>query len=331
MKKRIRLTESDLHRIVKESVNRMLKEVSLKGKSGEEYSLHGDNFDSWGTLAKLRKHQLNTPNRIMTGREKDAYKRDDDNSMQSMIDFALMNNIRGSRANRLVDIADKTSDYISKDIINNYDPKVESKQHNGNKHTVRSSEANLHRIVKESVKKIINEVGDTNRGQYMLGRLAAKKNAAKYYNTYAPEIQRAMEKRNIGKYANEHGNGSFGQDIAFSHGYTDYDHDNHLGAVSDKYNRYKNQDSNPILQTVGELRHMLHNMLNIAYRYRGNAPIAENEIEDMLNMSKQINDYYNNEQSTIIMNKLQGMLDGESFDTGDVVTMDRALAELEKQ
>jgi hypothetical protein len=158
MKKRIRLTENDLHKIVKESVNRMLKEVSLKGKSGEEYSLHGDNFDSWGTLAKLRKHQLNTPNRIMTGREEDAYKRDEDNSINLMSDYAIMNNKRGRAVDRLMDIADKTSDYISKDIINNYGPKVESKQHNDNKHTVSLSESDLHRIVKGSVNKVLTEL-----------------------------------------------------------------------------------------------------------------------------------------------------------------------------
>ena len=32
MKKRIRLTESDLHRIVKESVNKVLKQDTVKGK-----------------------------------------------------------------------------------------------------------------------------------------------------------------------------------------------------------------------------------------------------------------------------------------------------------
>ena len=198
-----------------------------------------------------------------------------------------------------------------------------------NKKLIRLTESDLHRIVKESVKKIINEIGDTNRGQYMLGRLAAKKNAANYFNTYAPEIQRRREVGKIGDYAAKHSN-SFGQDIAYNHGYDDYRQDNFFNDVKNKYDHYKAQDNNPILQTVGELRQMFHNMLNIAYRYRGNAPIAENEIEKMLNRAKQINDYYNNEQSTTVMNKLQGMLDGEGFDTSDVVTMDNALAELEE-
>lgn len=36
------------------------------------------------------------------------------------------------------------------------------------------SENRLNRIIKESVKKVLNEIGDTAQGQYMLGRLAAR-------------------------------------------------------------------------------------------------------------------------------------------------------------
>jgi hypothetical protein len=43
-----------------------------------------------------------------------------------------------------------------------------------NKKLIRLTEQDLHRIVKESVDRILNEVGDTKRGQYMLGRLAKR-------------------------------------------------------------------------------------------------------------------------------------------------------------
>jgi hypothetical protein len=177
----------------------MLKEVSLKGKSGEEYSLHGDNFDSWGTLARLRKHQLNTPNRIMTGREEDAYKRDEVNSINLMSDYAIMNNKRGRAVDRLMDIADKTSDYISKDIINNYDPKVESKQHNGNKHTVRLSESDLHRIVKESVKKVLNEESyrkSAKKGEHTSPALKHELNYQKKKGSYKPKDYHKFANKN---------------------------------------------------------------------------------------------------------------------------------------
>ena len=43
------------------------------------------------------------------------------------------------------------------------------------KQRIKLTEGDLHRIVKESVKRVLNEIGDTTKGQYMLGRLSAKK------------------------------------------------------------------------------------------------------------------------------------------------------------
>ena len=43
-----------------------------------------------------------------------------------------------------------------------------------NKKLIKLTESDLHRIVKESVNKVLNEIGDTTKGQYMLGRLAAR-------------------------------------------------------------------------------------------------------------------------------------------------------------
>ena len=37
---------------------------------------------------------------------------------------------------------------------------------------IRLTEGQLHRIIDESVRKVINEIGDTKRGSYMLGRAA---------------------------------------------------------------------------------------------------------------------------------------------------------------
>jgi hypothetical protein len=47
--KLIRLTESDLHRIVKESVKRILNEIKLGGES-----LHGNNAEDWAAMKYLR-------------------------------------------------------------------------------------------------------------------------------------------------------------------------------------------------------------------------------------------------------------------------------------
>ena len=42
------------------------------------------------------------------------------------------------------------------------------------KNRIRLTESQLNRVIKESVNKILNEIGDTARGQYMLGRLSVR-------------------------------------------------------------------------------------------------------------------------------------------------------------
>lgn len=54
-----------------------------------------------------------------------------------------------------------------------------------NKNLIRLTESDLHRIVEESVKQIINEIGDTPRGQYMLGRLAGKYGGSDFLRNYS--------------------------------------------------------------------------------------------------------------------------------------------------
>ena len=42
-------------------------------------------------------------------------------------------------------------------------------------HRIRMSESELRRLVAENIKKMLNEIGNTPKGQYMLGRLAGRK------------------------------------------------------------------------------------------------------------------------------------------------------------
>lgn len=44
-----------------------------------------------------------------------------------------------------------------------------------NKRIIKLTEQDLHKIVKESVNKILNEIGDTEKGQQALGALQARK------------------------------------------------------------------------------------------------------------------------------------------------------------
>ena len=43
-----------------------------------------------------------------------------------------------------------------------------------NKKLIRLTESDLHRIVRESVNKVLNEIGDTKRGQNLIGQVAAR-------------------------------------------------------------------------------------------------------------------------------------------------------------
>ena len=70
-----------------------------------------------------------------------------------------------------------------------------------NKNRIRLTEQQLHRVIKESVNKILNEIGDTNRGQYMLGRVASRaSNRGDYYTMHD-----AIDKRT--KYSDAFDNG----------------------------------------------------------------------------------------------------------------------------
>lgn len=57
MKRLIRLTEQDLHRIVKESITRILKEGADHKitYNGQDYTLNADNQSSWYQLGDIRK------------------------------------------------------------------------------------------------------------------------------------------------------------------------------------------------------------------------------------------------------------------------------------
>lgn len=43
------------------------------------------------------------------------------------------------------------------------------------KQVIRLTESDLHRVIKESVKRALNEIGDTERGQYALGAAQARR------------------------------------------------------------------------------------------------------------------------------------------------------------
>lgn len=114
MKKIIRLTESELRNMISESVNSILQEMKLTGKSGQEYGFHGDNPYTWFTLYKLRDKQKNDPNRISNGREE--HNQDRDMSNASSTYGRLKNNYPYAKSNRWWKNFDKLTTDIADDL-----------------------------------------------------------------------------------------------------------------------------------------------------------------------------------------------------------------------
>lgn len=196
--------------------------------------------------------------------------------------------------------------------------------------TMDENKKRIRKIVSEALRKRLNEIGDTNRGQYLLGRLAAKKEKQNYYNTYAPELERDRQVRRISNYADEKSNGDFNKETAFRHGYYDYSKDNTFHTVGDNFERYRKQDENPILQKVGELRQMTENLLNRAYSQGNGARILFSDIKYMYGLSKEIHDYFDNNVSSQLLNILETMLNSKSFEIDDVLQIDDLLKDLEQ-
>lgn len=132
-RKLIRLTESDLHKIVKESAKRIMKEVALKGKSGKTYSLHGTDPESWAVMSRVRGKNGYFPN---TPQHYHAC-RDEDNWIE--LDDKAHPNLRSrNNANRINAMMNRIDDK-SKDIM-------------------AANESKLSRIVKESVNRVLTEL-----------------------------------------------------------------------------------------------------------------------------------------------------------------------------
>ena len=128
MKRIIRLTESDLHNIVKECVNRAINEAALKGKSGKTYSLHGNDEESWDIVSRLRQKKSGNSNYNTMRDEKNAEEIDAKNHPNRR----SLNN-----ANRVNALLKRTSN-ASKDIM-------------------AANESFIRKIVKECANKILKE------------------------------------------------------------------------------------------------------------------------------------------------------------------------------
>ena len=108
-------------------------------------------------------------------------------------------------------------DYISEN-------KKLNRNRNMNKKLIRLTESDLHRIVKESVNRVLNEIGNTSKGQYILGRAQARRayRNGGYNKKYNPEMAREIENyANTAPYGYKQSNGA-PLDMAYNNGRIDY-------------------------------------------------------------------------------------------------------------
>ena len=81
------------------------------------------------------------------------------------------------------------------------------------KQIIKLTESDLHKIVKESVNKVLNEVGNTKRGQYMLGRLRNRQSNG------GGKFARGINYNDAGDYAYKANGNSYSDD--YQEGYKD--------------------------------------------------------------------------------------------------------------
>lgn len=131
-KNKIVLKESDLRKLISETV----KEVALKGKSGKNYSLHGNNGSDWATMSQVRGHKHDGSH---YGKSWHAWNKDE----QNYLDLTdADDNSWNERSNDAKDIADNID---------------EAKANKTAKNKIKLTEPQLHSIIKESVKRVLKE------------------------------------------------------------------------------------------------------------------------------------------------------------------------------
>lgn len=111
----------------------------------------------------------------------------------------------------------------------------EKVEENIEKKIIRMTESDLHNLVKESVNRILNEIGDTPKGQHALGRLAYRKGEERPRMGQNVGKMRKTSGNDIFKYADKaaHKNGMYGHE--FGNGY-DYQED------VDNWDNYSKQE-----------------------------------------------------------------------------------------
>lgn len=145
-KNRIRLSDSQLHKAIKESVYKLLNEISYGGtsKQGNPYDKWDGGFgDNW------------------TDEQWDEYRKKREEGYKDMIKRDYFNESKGfanKEQSKMMDWKKKRTDaFYDKDgkpISKKYTPRGKD----GRPKPIKVSESKLHNIVKESINKVLQEV-----------------------------------------------------------------------------------------------------------------------------------------------------------------------------
>jgi hypothetical protein len=152
------------------------------------------------------------------------------------------------------------------------------------KQLIRLTEGDLHRVVKESVKNILTEIGDTARGQYMLGKLAQKKGEDRPENGKLGKMRKEKGLNPIFKYADkQQKNHKLGHDHYVS------------GMKNRELLDFLNEPNNPRDEKVSKIKtHRINNILQKGLKF-ANKPKPLDDVstdEDLYNELKYEDSYY---------------------------------------
>lgn len=203
MKQQIKLTESDLYDVIRESVKSLVME-------------YGDTKKGREKLAKASKRALKKgDSSVYQDSVKSITK--GGGSKDDLADFNKKFENELDESSNLEEFTDfdKMKAFGQPDYDEDFDDELNSQPANNlaaeGKKQMKVTESELKEIIKESVRSILKEIGNSQVGQYQLGRLAARKKEQGDDDAYKNVVNRAKLQwgadRGTGSNQNAFGNG----------------------------------------------------------------------------------------------------------------------------
>lgn len=132
-----------------------------------------------------------------------------------------------------------------------------------NKKLIRLTEADLHRVIKESVNKILCEIGDTQRGQWTLGRLKNRQSNG------GGNFFRGINYNDAGDYAYKANGNSYSDD--FQQGYEDEGKNGRNADSTWDGNKYRRMQFNYDARKMSDMDRLGRKFVDFIEHYQGGA------------------------------------------------------------